>query len=146
MLYVNPIAEGRIGAATSAAASKERQAQAAEEFERFFLFQLLKEMRKTVPRTELMGKSSQEQMYEEMLDDTLAGEMARSGQLGMAATMQAEFERSTADALRKGSTGGTTPAEGIALHSFRPMPLRASGPESFPITRAAGMRLVKPGQ
>ena len=80
MLYVNPISEHSAFMQSSQTNWEDaRQEEALQEFERLFLYQLLQEMRKTVTKTELFGKSSMEDFYEEMLDDALAGEMAKSG-------------------------------------------------------------------
>jgi Rod binding domain-containing protein len=54
-----------------------------EEFETVFIGELLKEMRNTSLESGLLGNSRAGRIYREMFDDTLAGEMAGSGGLGI---------------------------------------------------------------
>jgi len=92
MLYVNPMdaRAGVLNAPTNA--PKAREAQALQEYERLFVFQLLREMRKSVPESPLFGRSAQQDFMEEMMDDHLAGEIARSGQFGIAEEMRRQLE------------------------------------------------------
>lgn len=100
MLYVNPMATsaGRavagirpMGGAAVAEAAQAKEKEALQEFERLFLFQMLREMRKSVPKDGLFGRSSQQDFMEELFDDHLAGEMARTGQFGIAKQMEAQL-------------------------------------------------------
>lgn len=125
MLYVDPIAERHIAAPGGPGALRARREGAAQEFERFFVYQLVREMRKSVPKTGLLGKSQQQDLYEEMFDDFMSGEMARSGQLGIAKLVNQELEKPGA-ASEASKSGASSPyADGIALHSARSFPLRA---------------------
>lgn len=114
MLYVNPMAgnspvlAARSGGPALRApgeAEPAREKAALQEFERLFLFQLLREMRKTVPDNALFGKPAQQDFMEEMLDDHMAGEMARSGQFGIAKQMEAQMN------LRPARPHGLAPGE-----------------------------------
>jgi flagellar protein FlgJ len=58
--------------------------RAAQEFESFLLFQLIKEMRKTVPKNELFHGGQAEDMFQSFLDMEMARELAETGQLGLA--------------------------------------------------------------
>ena len=91
MLYVNPTAQADFRAVSLAPGAKGREAAALEQFEQVFLYQMLKEMRKTVPDNGLLGSSVQKQYFEEMMDDFLAGEMAASGQFGVAKQMASQI-------------------------------------------------------
>ncbi|HPO13202.1 MAG TPA: rod-binding protein [Candidatus Hydrogenedentes bacterium] len=96
MLYVNPIASNQFFREDSNARQEVRETQALKEFERLFLYQLLHEMRKTVPKDSLFGHSSQQDYFEEMFDDCLAGQLAESGQFGIAKQMQDQLKLSAA--------------------------------------------------
>ncbi len=83
MLYVMPVSlsipiELKIGEEVV------RKKVACEEFERIFLYEILKEMRKPVLKSKLFPESSAKRIYDDMLIDALAGEIAKSHQLGIA--------------------------------------------------------------
>ena len=102
MLYVNPLGTGN---ATRIDLTKDpgaKQKVALEELEHLFLFTLLQEMRKTVPILEETEGGPERGLYNEMLDDALSGQMASSGQVGIA--KQIEEQLRTAEmqhAIRK---------------------------------------------
>lgn len=96
MLYVTPPSLERGIAATQGAESPARRAEALQEFEHVFLKQLLDEMRKTVPKTGLLGDSPAQRYFEEMLDDVHAGKMAESGQFGIARQIAAQWDAASA--------------------------------------------------
>lgn len=87
MLYVNPQSESAFRSSSLTPGSKGRETEALKQFEQVFLFEMLKEMRKTVPDSALFESGGQKAYFEEMMDDFLAGEMASSGQLGVATQM-----------------------------------------------------------
>lgn len=122
MLYVNPLVNSRELEVTRPD-SPERRKQALQEFEHLLAFQLLREMRKTVPKNELVGDSPESDYYNEMMDDFMAGQMARSGQLGVAKMMEEQMMRSSTR-LPAGSPGRLEPIN--ALES-----LRAAGESRF---------------
>jgi Rod binding domain-containing protein len=68
-----------------------REKTALQELEHLFLFTMLREMRKTTQPAKSVDNSSERQTYDEMLDDALSGEMARSGQVGLAKTIEAQL-------------------------------------------------------
>jgi flagellar protein FlgJ len=70
-----------------------------EEFETIFIGELLKEMRNTSLESGLLGNSRASKMYTEMYDETLAGEMSRSGGLGLSRTV---YDQLKASVNRKG--------------------------------------------
>ena len=91
MLYVNPL-EARATSQAFAGGNKEaREKVALQELEHLFLFTMLQEMRKTTQPSKSGDNSSEQQTYNEMLDDALSGEMARSGQVGLAKTIEAQL-------------------------------------------------------
>lgn len=84
MLYVNPLAAlstSRLGPAVN---SPERQELALKELEHYFLFTLLREMRRTLDGDRVFGDTAENRVYTEMLDDALSQKLAESGQFGIA--------------------------------------------------------------
>ena len=61
----------------------EAQSSVAEQFESLFINMMLKEMRKTVSRSDLLGSEAMES-YEQMFDQQIALGMARAGGIGLA--------------------------------------------------------------
>jgi flagellar protein FlgJ len=61
-----------------------RLKEAAQEIEKYFIQVLMREMRKMTPPDPLMGGGKAEEIFRDFLDEEIAGEMARSGQLGLA--------------------------------------------------------------
>lgn len=97
MIYVNPVNPllNRTTGLTDAGNEAQRKA-ALQEFEHLFLYSLLREMHQSVSVTgEKKGREMQ--LFEEMLDDALAGEMARSGQVGIGRQIEKQL---TAPAVR----------------------------------------------
>ena len=90
-------------------AAKEKKAF--KEFEQMFVHLLLKEMRKSVNDSSLTTKSHAEKMYEQMMDETLAAQIAESGQLGIGRQLQesvrAERIRQEIQAAEKSMTKGS---------------------------------------
>ncbi len=102
MLYVNPMESATARASDSFRASMAtkgkqpdlaKEKKALQEFERLFLFQMVREMRKTVPKDALFGASSQTEFMDELLDDHMAGQMAASGQFGIAKQMEQQMHQ-----------------------------------------------------
>lgn len=57
---------------------------AAEQFEALFLYQLLAEMRRTVPDTDLFGNRQAEKLFQSMLDQEVANNSAQAQSIGLA--------------------------------------------------------------
>jgi Rod binding domain-containing protein len=55
---------------------------ACQQFESLFLSQILKEMKKSIPKAE--GEGKDKEMYDEMMYEEIAKSMASSGGIGMA--------------------------------------------------------------
>lgn len=109
MLYVNPLESS----ASSGLGLNEgqRETMAFKELEQVFIYMLLQEMRKSVPREDLFGDSQARQTFEGFLDDSLSKSWTESGQLGLAATMQNEYlANQRAHALRASLSGQDSPA------------------------------------
>ena len=84
MLYVNPLDMAMHRYADPNERTQQREEVALQEFERLFLYQLLSEMRRTVPSGGLLPETPQRRFMNEMLDDAMAGAIAASGQFGIA--------------------------------------------------------------
>jgi Rod binding domain-containing protein len=71
----------------------EKLAKAAIEFERMFAEIMVKEMRKTVPENTLMGRSTGEEIFTEMLDSEYTKMMVQNGNLGLAKTIISQMSQ-----------------------------------------------------
>jgi flagellar protein FlgJ len=96
----------RIETAAPPALDKKHQdlKKATQQFEGYFLHELLKEMRKTVPEDKLLGDQGHgQEIFRDMMDQTLSDSMSSRGDFGMAKMMY--------DQLAPG-LGGEPPADG----------------------------------
>ena len=57
--------------------------EASEQFESLLLNFMIREMRATVPESALLPRSMAEEIFTDMLDEKIAGEMAKSGEIGL---------------------------------------------------------------
>lgn len=76
-------------------AERQRLHDAADEFETLLVESMLREMRKNVPQSELFGKSSGRDLFQEMLDGEYARLMVRRGGLGLADMLVRQLDTST---------------------------------------------------
>lgn len=97
MLYVNPMAGPGAARLSALESEAQREEMAFQEVERLFAYMLMQEMRNTVPDDGLFPKTPAQRMYDEMMDDVLAGEWAESGQMGLAEKLAEQLQ---ADAVR----------------------------------------------
>lgn len=71
-----------------------RLKDAVQQYEQVFLKQLFAEMRKTIPKTNLLGGHSKEQeMFEDMLDEERAKAWSSSGGIGLASIMYEQLKK-----------------------------------------------------
>lgn len=75
-----------------------REKKAFQDFETMFVLMMLKEMRKTMNGSSMTEKSHATKMYEEMMDEAMAEQMAASNQLGIAKDLSNKLQ---ADRLRQ---------------------------------------------
>jgi flagellar protein FlgJ len=68
-----------------------RLKKACEDMESLFVHQLIKEMRATIPKSGLFGKSQAQDIYTGMLDGQLAQEIARGRGLGLSALLMRQM-------------------------------------------------------
>jgi Rod binding domain-containing protein len=65
-----------------------------QDFEAVFIGMMLKQMRKSMAGDNaLFGKSSEAKVYQDMMDDTLASTMSKTGTFGLATAMRKSIER-----------------------------------------------------
>jgi flagellar protein FlgJ len=70
----------------------EAQSSVAEQFESLFINMMLKEMRKTVVRSDLLGSEAME-TYEQMFDQQIALGMSKAGGIGLAPFIEEQLAR-----------------------------------------------------
>ncbi len=75
-----------------ATADAKKRAEAAREFESFFLYYLIKVMRKSVPECDLFGDRKAEKLYQSMLDEQIAHGLAERETLGLADMIVRELQ------------------------------------------------------
>jgi hypothetical protein len=145
MLYVDPIRQHGIGLENGA-----RERKALEEFERLFLYQMLREMRKTITQSNLLGGESHRAMFQDMMDDVWAGEMAKSGQLGVADLVEIQLrvqdaQPALAPARRKTNVDDF---QGLPLHPppSLGLPLHPATSLGLPLKRIGTELLELPGR
>ena len=91
MLYVNPLDAPRVYENGPLTEDPARRRVALQEMEQYFARLIMREMRSTLPEGGLFPRSAQREHFEEMLDDALSAEMARSGQLGLARMLEEQL-------------------------------------------------------
>lgn len=130
MLYVNPVSNLDTLRTDGSPDSALRRKTALQELDRLFAFTLLQEMRKTVPDDALFGRTNERRTYDEMLDDAVAGDMARTGQLGVARQVEAQLAAAELGAKRPvGLQGTAMPLERVG----NALPLVPAAREAIPL-------------
>jgi len=155
MLYVNPQTQSSFKAMELTPGATGRETEALKQYEQLFLFQMLQEMRKTVPDYGFFESGGQKAYFEEMMDDFLAGEMASSGQLGVAKQMAQQLHAQdrvpgATEHLNDVSNSGISllqPAKGLAIprearegievnRTVSGIPLKSMHPRGIALSRA----------
>jgi flagellar protein FlgJ len=70
---------------------------AAEQFEAIFLYQLMEQMRRTVPETDLLGDRRAEKIFQSMLDQEIASNIAQGQSVGLAKMIYEQMSRYVSD-------------------------------------------------
>ncbi|GMV99808.1 MAG: hypothetical protein AMXMBFR84_09470 [Candidatus Hydrogenedentota bacterium] len=83
MIYVNPLTNG-ISKGGNVLADSARRDVALRELEQYFVYTLLEEMRKSVPKDSLVPKTQADQFAEQMYDDIMSKQIAETGKFGIA--------------------------------------------------------------
>jgi len=83
--------------ANNLSASQKSLKAVSEEFEALFLQQLLQQMRKTVPESDLFGDRKAEKLFESLLDEEMSLEMSRAGGIGLSKIIYEQLVNFVAD-------------------------------------------------
>ncbi len=79
--------------------------KATQQFEGYFLQELLKEMRKTIPQDKLLGDDGHgQEIFRDMMDQKLSDSMSSRGDLGMAQMMYDQLAPSLGDNITAPAT------------------------------------------
>ena len=78
------ILQQKLAEAKSKSSNPQQLRQAAEDFESLFVYYMLRTMRKTIPKSGLLGNGMGGDLWESMFDQQLATEVARGTSLGIA--------------------------------------------------------------
>ena len=70
--------------------------KACREFESFFIYKMLQQMRKTIPESTIIPKSFATKTYEDLLDDERAKQFSGMGGIGLADMMYKQLQRENA--------------------------------------------------
>lgn len=75
--------------------SKDKQAlkKAAADLEQIFLSMMFKTMKNSIPKAGLLEESSQRKIFEDMMYEEYAGQMAKAGGIGLCDMILKDFER-----------------------------------------------------
>jgi flagellar protein FlgJ len=74
----------------------EKLKKACQEFESYFLYKMIRQMRQTIPESDLIPKSYANKVYEDMLDDEMSKKFAGVGGIGLADMMYKQIKRESA--------------------------------------------------
>lgn len=99
-------AASRLSRAPETEGDRAELKKAAQEMESFFLYMMLKSMRKTIQKSDVFGDRKKEDTYTEMMDMEITKELARAGGIGLAPVILAGLD----PALR--GAGGRPRGEG----------------------------------
>lgn len=66
---------------------------AVQQYEQIFLKQILTEMRKSLPKSDLMGGGKEREMFEDMLADEQAKAWSQEGGVGLASIMYDQLKK-----------------------------------------------------
>lgn len=100
-----PVAGAKAGARTHSAGTDRELMKACQELESVFLEELLKEMRRTVPKDDLFGGGRGEEVFQSMFDQEIAKAMAARGGIGLAEILYRQLSRQSATPSQLGGHG-----------------------------------------
>ncbi len=91
----NPLLTAQTSTVDSQKSLKDRAAlkKACQDFEAIFIQSMFKSMRKTVPDGGLFEKDHATEMYQDMIDQEIATQIARKQSLGLADQMYRQMEK-----------------------------------------------------
>lgn len=77
-----------------------------QEYEGFFMKQVVDAMRKTVPKDGYLNGGNAEEIYKGMMDDKLSGQMAKTGGSGIAENLYNTFSKAYLASLKAETKAG----------------------------------------
>ncbi len=112
----------------------------AEQFEAHFLQQMMKSMRDTVEKSDLVESNNMD-MYQDLMDKEVAMKMVQRGGIGVANMLEKQMlkqssELSTQDALKLRPVNA--PAALPLVKPAEPLPLKNSAVQSYELSRSTG--------
>lgn len=118
----------------------------AEQFEAYFIQQMMKTMRDSIEKSDLVEGGNME-MYQDLMDKEVSLSMAKRGGMGLADMLERQMNQtqtqSTQDALRLRQSASThlTPTA-LPLNPVRePMSLKPAAVEAYRLERNTGFKL-----
>jgi Rod binding domain-containing protein len=116
----------------------------AEQFEAYFIQQMMKTMRESIEKSDLVEGGNME-MYQDLMDKEVSLSMAKRGGMGLADMLERQMNQaqalSTQDALRQRQPISTS-APALPLNPAREsMSLKPAAIEAYRIERPSGFKL-----
>ena len=114
--------------------------QTAEQFEAYFLQQMMKSMRDTVEKSDLVESNNME-MYQDLMDKEVAMKMVKRGGIGVANMLEKQMlkqnaELSTQDALKLRPV--VQPEALPLVKPAEPLPLKTTASQFYGLSRDTG--------
>lgn len=78
---------------TNAKTFNQELKKATKSFEELFVHNLIKEMRKSVPKNDLLGGGAGEEIFRDMLDEKYSEKIVENGGIGLSDFMYRQLER-----------------------------------------------------
>jgi len=133
-----------------AARSPDKAARAtAEQFEAYFIQQMMKAMRESVEKSDLVDSGHMD-MYQDLMDKEVSMQMVRRGGMGLADMLEKQMlqqQQNLANAQATAAGMATAPAA-----SFMPLqpppgalPLKTNAPSALPLERTGAYELQRRG-
>jgi Rod binding protein len=91
--HLPPLDVAKPAPAPQAAKNRTALKKSCQDFEAIFVQSMLKAMRKTVPEGGLFARSNAVTIFEDMLDQHLAADMAKNQSIGLAEQMYRQMEK-----------------------------------------------------
>jgi Rod binding domain-containing protein len=86
-------AQGANKQADAKTPKEDKLKEACQELCSFFVSYLLRQMRETIPESDLFPQSGAGKIYQDMLDSEIAGEIAKSGSLDLPAVLYEQLKQ-----------------------------------------------------
>ena len=133
-----------------AARSPDKAARAtAEQFEAYFIQQMMKAMRESVEKSDLVDSGHMD-MYQDLMDKEVSMQMVRRGGMGLADMLEKQMlqqQQNLANAQATAAGMATAPAA-----SFMPLqppaaalPIKSNAPSALPLERTGAYELLRRG-